>query len=1151
MLRFHFSNRLESLTSILLTNTRGQTASVFAPLPIIVPTAAMQRYLTLEMAQRQGICANVQFDYLAQWLWRQLADRVAQPSDKAPYDARLLVWRVFAALSDPDWSAQYPRLAAYVAQADPMMCFALAQQMTLLFEQYLTYRPDWLEAWARGGTVAMGDAGEEQDQQWQSALWQHVCAAMASSPGNPAVSLAQALAAAPTASLDAADTVHVFALPTLAPLHLTLLQMLGQHVPIEVYLLNPCREYWFDVVNRRRLAYLATQAPARLRTQPLHHDEGNRLLAAWGQQTQAGLTALMEVDSESAIDDAYFVENAHGNLLAHLQNAVLDLRDLASASIVLGDNDRSVEVHVCHSLSREIEVLHARLLGLFAVDDAPAPHDVLVVTPDIDAAAPLIDAIFGTAPRALQIPYTVTGRARTDTNAPARAFMDLLALAGSRCTVSDLFGVLQQPVVARRFGLGSDDLDQVREWLQRAGVHWALDGTHRASYGVPAVERHSVADGLARLIASYALPGEVDQPFAGLLPAADIEGSAALSLGALAAFLEAVTALHRATATPLLAQRWGVVLAQALEQFLLPAAQELEDLRELQDSLEQFDAQLRHSDTQQALPLELVRVALAELLDDPVRGGVPTGMVTFTSMQSLRNLPYRVICAIGLNDAAFPANTPRCEFDLMARQARPGDRQRRLDERNVFLDLLLSARHTLHLSYVGRSVRDNAVLPPSVLLSELLEYLIPAIAEDADSAAGLAQARARLVVEHPLQPFAEIAFNVTGDVRLRSFHSEYALALAQRQQALALAVAGASAVAGPVAADMDTLAGGAAREAGDAVRDDLADESPAPEGEEDSGDDGDDLALAAVATPFFDAPLPPAPAHWHDVSLQQLLQFLSNPCRYLLEQRLGLTLPRAAETLEDDEPLLPVYTTGADLAQRLLPRLLEGADEASVRALALAGVELPTGALGDAWLTRELDAMTRFAGTVRQDLAPAVLRAHTVQVACDIDSQPWRLHAELDAVRASGLVQWRFDAMRPRDLLSAWLHHLVLCADTPDGVAAHSVWHARDGSYRLLPCPAATELLHSLLRLYAQGLRAPLYFFPKAAWAYIRESERRRAAESAWYSTSRKRHAENADPAYRLALRGLADPLGEGFTDFAQSARTVFGSMLPYLRQPG
>jgi exodeoxyribonuclease V gamma subunit len=86
----------------------------------------------------------------------------------------------------------------------------------------------------------------------------------------------------------------------------------------------------------------------------------------------------------------------------------------------------------------------------------------------------------------------------------------------------------------------------------------------------------------------------------------------------------------------------------------------------------------------------VVRTALESLLDDPARGGVPTGKLSFSSISSLRSLPFRVICVVGLNDGAFPSAMRPAEFDLMALSPRPGDRQRRTDERNLFLDLLLA-----------------------------------------------------------------------------------------------------------------------------------------------------------------------------------------------------------------------------------------------------------------------------------------------------------------------------------------------------------------------------------------------------------------------------------------------------------------------------
>jgi exodeoxyribonuclease V gamma subunit len=59
----------------------------------------------------------------------------------------------------------------------------------------------------------------------------------------------------------------------------------------------------------------------------------------------------------------------------------------------------------------------------------------------------------------------------------------------------------------------------------------------------------------------------------------------------------------------------------------------------------------------------------------------------------------------------------------MARYPRRGDRSRRNDDRYLFLEAILSARERLYISYVGQSIQDNTLIPPSVLVSELIDYV--------------------------------------------------------------------------------------------------------------------------------------------------------------------------------------------------------------------------------------------------------------------------------------------------------------------------------------------------------------------------------------------------------------------------------------------
>jgi len=1107
MLHIHFSNRYEVLTRRLLEHLGGQGRSAFAADQVIVPSTAVHRSLTLAMAMAHGICANVEFDYLAPWLWRQMSSLLPDVAPESPFVPAVLSWRVHAALGDADFVSAHPRLASYLGGADDVMRFELASRVAGLLDQYLTYRPDWLEAWRQGRRAQVGALtdGEHADESWQAALWQRLTTAAdapALASGAAFIEVLKRISPAQARAAGLPSSAHVFALPTMPALQIAWLQQISQRVDVHVYVLNPCQEFWFELIDRRRLSHLAVLGRAE------HQEEGNRLLAAWGRQTQAHVDGLVDSAGPETTDDADFRRNDGGTLLAHLQNSILELTELAPGSVKLTGDDRSLEIHVCHSLTRELEALQDHLLGLFASGAVRHPSQILVVTPDLDGAAPLIDAVFGTAPRDRHISYTVSGRARSTVNAPARALLALLSLVASRFNATAVFGALQQGIVARCFGLNGDALQQVHDWLRASGTRWGLDGPHRAGFGVPGTTDHTWADGMDRLFLGYALPTQVMEPFADLLPAGDAEGSDALALGAFWQFVDRLRALHAAVAIARSPESWRGLLLDVVDGFMSPIGDELDDQRELLAAIRALSDTMQRGGWDEAgaqpLPLSVVRAALERQLDDPARGGVPTGGVTFSAMSSLRSLPFEVVCVIGLNDGVFPTAQRPPEFDLMALQPRRGDRQRRADERNLFLDLLLAARHSLYLSHTGRSVRDNAPLPPSVLISELLDLLIPAIADDPTSPDSLMQARRRLVVEHPLQPFSIAAFDVDGDVRLRSFNRELGEALRGSLQVAPVHVASE------------------------------------PAGSRDNeGGDGDDDETASEALPaFFASPLPPPGQEWRAVSVEQLVEFFGNPCRYLLKRRLGIDLGRSADELEDDEPFLPDWPGRTALAARLLGPLLAGAGPQAVRELAQAGHELPSGSVGRQQLGCELESLTAFAGAVRAHTAVPCLPPHQVRLAVDIDGETWQFTGSFSDLRPDGLVRWRYDNLRAGDMLAAWIPHLALCTAPPAGVKPQTLWLSLDAPLRLDLPEQPAELLRDLVRLYRRGLCEPIEFYPKTAWSYVENGESMVTAALAWTPTKDRPFAEGADPAYRLALRGRGDALSG---EFAELAVRVFG----------
>jgi exodeoxyribonuclease V gamma subunit len=222
-------------------------------------------------------------------------------------------------------------------------------------------------------------------------------------------------------------------------------------------------------------------------------------------------------------------------------------------------------------------------------------------------------------------------------------------------------------------------------------------------------------------------------------------------------------------------------------------------------------------------------------------------------------------------------------------------------------------------------------------------------------------------------------------------------------------------------------------------------------------------------------------------------------------------------------------------------------DANALARLALAGPELPSGALGTVEATDEAEALYSFAQPIRQALTPSPLDPINQTLEFDLDGEIWTLHGTLSDLRAGGLVRWYFRTARAQDYLSGWITHLFLCAyDAPPATATklrETCWYSRDGIYRLRAVVDPKSILAQLIALYRTGLSQPLHFYPRSAWA-LAKTEKTTEALKTWQCTRNQPFGESADPAYQLALRGVNNPIDQ---QFAELALQIYQPLLDHL----
>ena len=750
---------------------------------------------------------------------------------------------------------------------------------------------------------------------------------------------------------------------------------------------------------------------------------------------------------------------------------------------------------------------------VLADDPTLEPRDVLVMCPDIEAYAPLVQAAFGlglgdvvgdpTHP-AHRLRVRLADRALSSTNPLLAVAARLLDLAGGRATASEVVDLAHEPAVRRRFGLRDDDLQQLTSWVRSTGVRWAFDADHRADFGLGSVVSHTWEFGLDRLLAGVAMSDDTGAWLDRTLPLDDV-GSGQVDLAG--RVVEMVRRLREVTdrlvGTHSL-EHWLATLAEGLVALTSVAPADSWQSGQVQREL----ARVREAAAERgAVDLRLpdVRALLSDRLGGrPTRANFRTGTLTVSTLVPMRSVPHRVICLVGLDDGVFPRVGALDGDDVLARDAVTGERDPRSEDRQLFLDAVLAATETLVVTCTGANEFSGQPRPPAVPVGELLDAL-DLTATPPPGADTVADA---VSVEHPLQPFDERNFT-----------------------------AGALGAPTPFSFDAVALtAAGAAR----------GEREPVP--------------------PLLTGPLPPAPAA--DVQLDDLVTFF---CRrggpvagFLSAQRLDLALPR------EDDPLLDALPVELDQLQRwqvgdrLLHDLLAGADPEQARQQEWRRGELPPGQLGWRLLTELVSQVVPIA----EEVARLRTRPAT-QVDVDVDlGGGRRLRGTVPEVFGDRLVPVSFSRLGATHRLTSWIRLLALAASHEErSWTAHTV--GRPTSTRAPGAWAtsllgpvdhrAVHLLGDLVALRDAGLCEPLPLPLKASLSYARVRRTQGSVDEAlrkagWDWDDGRYPGECSDPAHVAAwgraagLPGLDRAPGPGEEAPGETSR--FGALAMRLWGP-
>lgn len=715
-LKVYTSTSLKDLAQKLSEETKENNKNVFQPDFIVTPNNGLNKWLKVEIAEQNGIAANVQFFRMAQVSTIIYKILGGKKENKEELSFEQLQWMLFDLMGADDFSKAFPEIANYFG-SDFQKRFALAGKVSELFNKYQTFIPEKITDWQNTKDET------NENEIWQEYLWSKLKAGIKDSfyteiETNEYVNEILKDSAAQKDLNKKLPVLYLFNLNDLSTANIDLLLNVSRYIEINIYFFSPISNMDFNNIS-------------------------NSLLNNWIRNQKTILQYLKSQNVE-VISIGKRVSAEASTLLQKLQK---DITHNTEQSVITEKDlkDESLVVNACYTPNREVEVLYNFLVKTVISDKSNSigAKDIAVFCTDITKYSASIKAVFDTAP--YKFPYHIMDDSGSDTASPLKALESLFSIDTRWFKPEEVMHLLEYPSVRNRFEI--TDVALLRKLVNAANIRNGYTGEK-----VNETNLISWEHGLKRLMLGLCLSGDESFPINGdsYLLIDETEGRSGYELIRFRFFTKLLKEHLENLSDIKELEDWVEYIRTSIDLFLDtdkdPRMQELD--KELAGLL------AIKSKVKEAIPFNTFFACLREILAKI--GDETTGLkkgITFCSTMPSRSVPFKVIALLGLNYDTFPRKGTNLSFDLLTNTAAAEIIDYKEKDKFFFLETVLAAENKLYLSYIGRDSKNNKERPPSSLIDELKDYLRLKYTGDRN--------KFPLITLHPLHSFDSKYFDDT------------------------------------------------------------------------------------------------------------------------------------------------------------------------------------------------------------------------------------------------------------------------------------------------------------------------------------------------------------------------------------------------------
>jgi len=667
-------------------------------------------YLNIFFAQKIGISANFKFYHPNNFIWKLFQIIVSRKELKNKFTRSRMIWKIMKVLDEKKI------IGYYNANISTIQKFKFSCLMANIFEQYIFYRPNWINEWETENDISEIN----QNEQWQIRLWKEIVHNTKKSNqynchfSNLFYNLQKLIKEKKIKQKKLPSRCFVISSFSLNPSYIRILKKISIYIDIYFLYITPYKNNIFNFIENKKILLKKTTQKKNILN--------DSLITLWGQYEK--IYALYLLTSKNIRIVNCFEKNIKKNLLNSIKNDFLEEKKILvnKKKRFLTSTDNSISIHISHSKQDEIEILYNNLLTFFYENPSIHPGDVAVTSFLIDNYIPSIYSVFKSSNKKQQIPFFISRKFSKITEIILSFFNKLLSLSNSRFTNEEILEFLDVSEIAKKFDISEEEIKILYHWIEETNIRWAIDDNHKDYFSFPPNKQNTWLYGIEKLLLSYAM-NDTEKIWNDILSCSLINGSRSELIGKLIIFITTLKKWQKKLSKKQYLKYWNSISEDLINDFFYHSREIEKSIHIIKKNWIEMINDSLSSNYSNKISIDILKKNFFYKCHYINNEKILPGVVNFCHPASICYIPFKIVCIIGADHLSIPKINYLDNFNLLKQYPLIGDINIHEKYYYLFLQNISCAKKYLYISYIGYSTEYKSKIYPSFLVDQLLKYI--------------------------------------------------------------------------------------------------------------------------------------------------------------------------------------------------------------------------------------------------------------------------------------------------------------------------------------------------------------------------------------------------------------------------------------------